>query len=1028
MNIEASNSSTIESRYGKVYIKDQEDLIIKSLKIYGEWAGNELAFLGKIIRKGDVVLDIGTYLGTHLLAFSQFVGDSGSVIGFEPQKDAFELVCNTININKLSNASVNNFALGTASGILTENNSKDVEEHNHGSFSLAAYEMQQTDVDSVSDLDSHLGLIKIRDLDSLQLPKVDFLKIDAEGMELDVLNGGEKTILKNMPILFCECNDFENGCRIWNWANGHGFKVVGINIPAYDETNFNHSSEDFFAGASEVSLILYAQERESDLSVIISEYNFRQMYSEEDIYLFLLGKKQNIQLMSPFESKTLHYDRFHVSQKKFQIEFDISENRDIKGVLFGIPFYKSPELVKPLFNSLLSCSDELVKFNAKVVFYNDSPDDEALKKEFSTLLESKTDFSFEIIQNEENLGFIGTTNKSIQYAIELDYDLIMLNSDTRFFPGVLGELISVAYTDPMIGFVSPRSNNATICTFPHDAPITESIPTDAWTRYMSVAKRFPRYSFVPTTVGFCLFVKNKIISEFGLLDSIYGKGYNEENDFIMRANRCGYSAVLANHAYVWHDGEKSFSTLDIKRNLREAENAKILHDRYPEFPKLISNYFNSVEYRSESLIEGLLPDSSGKLNIAFDFTSLGTYHNGTFEAGKQLIYAADKCWSEKYNIHIICGKASWEYHNISENISSRVYWCSSEQFDRKFAAVVRIGQPFSVEALSQVVYRAPVVACFMLDTIASDCGYLKLDFDQNIWRFLLKTSDVIFTNSFYTASQFFRRYQIGDDTVLQPSLHSTTLSEYYFSDSMSKDVKTVADKKSILIIGNKFEHKALKLSVPLLSKKLPDVKIIVLGSTEFSGKNIECVPTGQMSDDKINELYESVDALIFPSHYEGFGFPLLHGLAHNKKVFVRDIPVYHEISAKIQHGKENIIFFNSLPELQKLLTQTSLEWAGASAVGESDGWIRSATEVIRTLEPKIANASLDRTTERFRFFELMFMQNLPGSTASASYSVQESIAARIANVTFRIVRKLLGYPVIYKVSRSVWRLYKKTMR
>lgn len=1030
MNVDNSEL-IINSRYGKICVSDKEDLIVNSLKAYGEWANNEVSFLNKLIHKGDFVLDIGTYIGTHLLAFSSFVGPNGTVIGFEPQKKAFELGCETIKVNSLGHVRINNFALGRREDEINVNEASPDQKNNEGSFSILSSQhdnphRQDGEIDS-HEIPEVSDKISIKTLDSLGFEHLDFIKIDAEGMEFDVLCGGVDTLTKTRPLIYCECNDLEHGSQVYQWAIQHDFKVVAVNIPAFNPENYFNNQEDFFAGASEVALLLYPLEKESKINVAISEMNFRKIDSSADVYLTLLNKKQFIDETPTLNDAGLNYKDFDFNNQRFEIEFDIPESKKTEGVLIGVPFYKGVELVEPLLNSFIKCSEELLSANAKVVFYNDSPDDVALCQKLLEVSTHDVGFSFEIVTNEKNLGFIGTTNKSIEYAVSLNYDLVMLNSDTLFFPGVLKELIDVAYADPMIGFVSPRSNNATICTFPHNELNNQLSPEELYNRFTNVASVFPRYTFVPTLVGFCLFVKHKILQEFGLLDPVYGKGYNEENDFIMRANRCGYGAVLANHAYVWHEGEKSFSTLEVTRTEREIENRKILDGRYPEFGSLVTNYFSSVEYRTESIIEGLIPDSEGRLNIAIDFSSLGTYHNGTFEAGKKLIFAADKCWNNKYNIVIICGRASWEYHEIQKDVSERVSWCDSADFSQKFAAVIRIGQPFTVDALAQGFYRAPVTSCFMLDTIATDCGYLKENFDIDIWRFILKWSEVIFTNSFFTASQFSRRYIIGKNTILQPSLHSVTIDDY-FGSAPSSNVKLEASiskyNRTLLVIGNKFEHKGLNTAIPLLAKALPDDEILVLGATNFKFNNVTCIPTGGMSDDEVRAIYQRADAIIFPSHYEGFGFPLLHGIAQQKKVFLRNLPVYHEITRELRSGRDNVLFFDALDELPEMLNNNSLKWHGNVAVGEESGWERSAAEVIQTIEHCMKNVSFENTAERLRWFERSFFNNASAS-GGAKHSVAENIANRVSPYFHRAIIKILNNRFSYSILRTLWRLFKK---
>jgi len=56
---------------------------------------------------------------------------------------------------------------------------------------------------------------KLETLDSLNFEKIDFIKLDVEGQELNVLNGGVNTILKYRPIIFFECWAIDSG----HWKN-----------------------------------------------------------------------------------------------------------------------------------------------------------------------------------------------------------------------------------------------------------------------------------------------------------------------------------------------------------------------------------------------------------------------------------------------------------------------------------------------------------------------------------------------------------------------------------------------------------------------------------------------------------------------------------------------------------------------------------------------------------------------------------------------------------------------------------------
>ena|SRR5437868_1400172 len=95
---------TVRTRYGQMAVfANDTGAVSRSLLTYGEWAENELSFLGTLILPGATVLDVGAYIGTHTLAFSKLVGSEGRVVAIEPQPKTFELLTKNVFANRLTN-------------------------------------------------------------------------------------------------------------------------------------------------------------------------------------------------------------------------------------------------------------------------------------------------------------------------------------------------------------------------------------------------------------------------------------------------------------------------------------------------------------------------------------------------------------------------------------------------------------------------------------------------------------------------------------------------------------------------------------------------------------------------------------------------------------------------------------------------------------------------------------------------------------------------------------------------------------
>lgn len=95
------------------------------------------------------------------------------------------------------------------------------------------------------------------------------------------------------------------------------------------------------------------------------------------------------------------------------------------------------------------------------------------------------------------------------------------------------------------------------------------------------------YHELPVGLGFCMYIKQRVIDEVGLLDEAFGRGYGEEVDFSLRASSCGYYHVVCPFVFVWHVGSASFVR---KPTNLEMKNMAILMERYPDYRELISTF------------------------------------------------------------------------------------------------------------------------------------------------------------------------------------------------------------------------------------------------------------------------------------------------------------------------------------------------------------------------------------------------------------------------------------------------------
>jgi FkbM family methyltransferase len=145
------------------------------------------------LREGDVVIDVGAHIGTFVLKAARAVGPSGLVVGVEPASRNFGLLSKNVAENSIGNVKLVNAGLGKEPG------RAELNIYNRGGEnSLFKREKPPSAVES----------IEIKTLDmlakSLSLNRVDFLKIDVEGFELEVLMGGKEVLKAHHPSLAME--------------------------------------------------------------------------------------------------------------------------------------------------------------------------------------------------------------------------------------------------------------------------------------------------------------------------------------------------------------------------------------------------------------------------------------------------------------------------------------------------------------------------------------------------------------------------------------------------------------------------------------------------------------------------------------------------------------------------------------------------------------------------------------------------------------------------------------------------------
>jgi len=150
--------------------------------------------------KGVVAIDCGANIGVHTIEWSKVLHNVGSIVSFEAQEMVYYQLCGNIALNNCFNVTAYNSAVGDRNCIIDMPKPNYFQPSTFGSMEIK----QKDGSENIGqDLQNTTKIEQIA-LDDLPLARVDFIKVDVEGMEFEVLSGAEKTIDKFKPQMLIE--------------------------------------------------------------------------------------------------------------------------------------------------------------------------------------------------------------------------------------------------------------------------------------------------------------------------------------------------------------------------------------------------------------------------------------------------------------------------------------------------------------------------------------------------------------------------------------------------------------------------------------------------------------------------------------------------------------------------------------------------------------------------------------------------------------------------------------------------------
>lgn len=204
-----------------------DDTISNSLSSYGYWENNLIKYTQKYLKDDSIILDIGANIGTWSIPLAI---ENRKIYSFEPFDSSFYALCGNIFLNNKENH------IYPRHCALTDDVSKNTTMMLPELVNIGGCKLIETTTQKKN-------RYSLQTLDSFHFDKIDLIKMDVEGHELNVLKGAINTINKCKPVIMFECwaNDSTHwknipntGIELMEYIRSIGYTINKINIDGND--------------------------------------------------------------------------------------------------------------------------------------------------------------------------------------------------------------------------------------------------------------------------------------------------------------------------------------------------------------------------------------------------------------------------------------------------------------------------------------------------------------------------------------------------------------------------------------------------------------------------------------------------------------------------------------------------------------------------------------------------------------------------------------------------------------------------
>lgn len=199
------NFVVLDSVYGRFIVARscafQAEALVKTGRTHIESELNNIFVIIDRLPKGSIIIDGGANIGFFTIPVAQRVkGRDTRIISFEPQRQLFQALGGSLTLNNLDHVYLHNQGLGDSAGIAQLPHVDYGVPQDFGMVQLSGVS------DSTTEENGWMAsqVVEVVSIDDMDLPRLDFLKLDVEGYEVPAITGALKTITNYRPWIWVE--------------------------------------------------------------------------------------------------------------------------------------------------------------------------------------------------------------------------------------------------------------------------------------------------------------------------------------------------------------------------------------------------------------------------------------------------------------------------------------------------------------------------------------------------------------------------------------------------------------------------------------------------------------------------------------------------------------------------------------------------------------------------------------------------------------------------------------------------------